>query len=414
MVIESSVRQAGNDPIFKVAGMAKKRCAEIGKDKVINATIGALMEDNGDLVAFDSVYSVFRNLPNSDIASYAAIAGDPAFLEKVQYACFKNHRPKKGYIRAVATPGGTGAVRHAIDNYSGIGDQVLIQDWFWAPYQTIAEENHRKVTTFEMFDAQGNFNTDSYKSKMIELLEKQGRVLSILNTPAHNPTGYSISDEEWTELADFYTETANAHPDWKIIILCDIAYIDFAGADGKCPRKFMEILSGLPENVMILYAYSASKGYTMYGLRNGALLCVAPTEELADEFFASCSFANRGTWSNGTHSAMLTLAKINSDSDLQKNFEDEQKKYRDILGKRAAAFLKSAKEVDLPLCNYRDGFFISIPCNDPAKVRDELIKDDFFIVALKKGLRFAPCAVSEEKCQKAPALIKKALDAVEK
>jgi aromatic-amino-acid transaminase len=30
-------------------------------------------------------------------------------------------------------------------------------------------------------------------------------------------------------------------------------------------------------------------------------------------------------------------------------------------------------------------------------------------VALAKGLRFALCAVNEEKCHKAPALIKKAL-----
>ena len=65
MVIKSAVREAGNDPIFKVSGMAKKRIAEIGKENVINATLGALMDDDGNLVAFDSVYSVFDNLESS-------------------------------------------------------------------------------------------------------------------------------------------------------------------------------------------------------------------------------------------------------------------------------------------------------------------------------------------------------------
>lgn len=37
------------------------------------------------------------------------------------------------------------------------------------------------------------------------------------------------------------------------------------------------------------------------------------------------------------------------------------------------------------------------------------MEKNVFIVALAKGLRFAPCAVSEEKCRKAPQLI---LDAI--
>lgn len=348
MVISSSVREAGNDPIFHIAELAKKRIAEVGHEPVINSTIGSLMDDDGNLVAFDSVYSTFRNLKDTEIAAYASIAGIPEFLENVVYACFKHHKPD-GYIEAVATPGGTGAVRNAIANYSEIGDEVLVQDWHWAPYGTIAQENRRKITTFELFDENGNFNFKSYENKVLELLEKQKRILTILNTPAHNPTGYNISDDEWKQLVEFYTKTANEHPDWRIIVLCDIAYIDFAGK-GESARQFMEILSGMPENVLPLYAYSASKAMTMYGLRNGALLCVAPTQEIADEFKASCSFSNRGTWSNGTRSAQATLAKIISNDQLREAYEAEQADWRDTLQTRAKAFMDSAKEVGLKTC----------------------------------------------------------------
>ena len=61
---------------------------------------------------------------------------------------------------------------------------------------------------------------------------------------------------------------------------------------------------------------------------------------------------------------------------------------------------------------YIDGFFISIPCEDPKAVSEELTKDNVFVVPLKKGLRFAVCAVSEEKCAIAPSIIKNALNHV--
>lgn len=410
MVIESSVRPAGTDPIFRVAGEAGKRIEEIGKEAVTNSTIGALMDDDGNLVTFNAVFDTLKALPNSAISNYAAIAGIPSFKEKVVEACFKSHRPD-AHIRAIATPGGTGALRHSVCNYTEFGDTILVPDWHWAPYGTIAGENRRKVTTFPLFNEQDTFNMEEYQSAILDLLEKQGRVLSIMNTPAHNPTGYSVSDEEWQTLKVFYTETALAHPDWRIIITCDIAYIDFAG-QGEEARAFMEILTGMPENVLVLYAFSASKSFTMYGLRNGALICAAPTEEIANEFEAACTYSNRGTWSNGTRGAMETLVKIYSDEALLQAFIEEQQANRAMLQARAKAFIDAAEACGLETCGYRDGFFISIPCDYAAPVAEKLMEENIFMVALKKGLRFAPCAVSEAKCAAAPAKIKAAMEAV--
>ena len=410
MVIKDAVREAGNDPIFAVAQRASQAIAEYGADNVVDSTLGALFDDEGNLICFDEVYTVLKNLPDAQIAGYAGIPGIPAFRTQVQEACFRDHRPD-AFIEAVATPGGTGAIRNAVANYTNYGDKILLPDWHWAPYQTIAAENRRGFAFFELYDENGDFNMQSNKSGFSELLAKQGRILSILNTPAHNPTGYSISIPEWKELIDFYTTTAKADPEKRIIILVDIAYIDFAG-EGS--RDFMELLAGMPENVLVLYAFSASKGYTMYGLRNGAILCAAPNQETADEFAASCTFSNRGTWSNGTRCAMETLAKINEDTDSLERFLAEQAKYRVLLQKRADAFLGEAERVGLNLCSYRDGFFISIPCDDPKAAAAMLEDQNIFIVALKKGLRFAPCAVAEADCLKVPALIKKAVDAVHK
>jgi len=412
MVIESSVREGGTDPIFRIAGEAAKRTKECGAETVINSTIGALMDDNGELVTFKAVYDTLKALPNHLIAGYAGLAGQPDFLEKIIDACFMSCKPE-GFIRSIATPGGTGAVRHAFYNYTEFGDTILLTDWFWAPYRTIAHENRRNVKTFQMYNEKGTFNLEAYKKGVLELLEKQKRVLTVLNTPAHNPTGYTISDDEWKSIIAFITETALAQPDSKIILLVDLAYIDFAG-EGEDARGFMKLLTGLPHNVLPLFAFSASKSYTMYGLRNGAIICVAPTEEIAQEFVNTCTFSNRGSWSNGTRGAMETITKIFSNEELYNQAMAEQSFYKGILKRRAAAFVEEANKIDLGLATYCDGFFISIPCDYPKEVSDKLMEKNTFVVALGKGLRFAPCAVSEEKCRRAPALILQAINEVKK
>ena len=79
----------------------------------------------------------------------------------------------------------------------------------------------------------------------------------------------------------------------------------------------------------------------------------------------------------------------------------------------AAAFVEEANKIGLEMVTYCDGFFISIPCDKPKEVSSYLMGKNTFVVALGKGLRFAPCAVSEEKCRRSPQLILDAIKAVE-
>ena len=91
---------------------------------------------------------------------------------------------------------------------------------------------------------------------------------------------------------------------------------------------------------------------------------------------------------------------------------DEKKIYKYMLSKRAKAFVESAKKCELDILPYIDGFFISIPCDDPMKACEELAKENLYLVPLKMGLRFAVCAVEKSKCRKAPAIIKEVLDKI--
>ncbi|MEG0663393.1 MAG: aminotransferase class I/II-fold pyridoxal phosphate-dependent enzyme, partial [Anaerovoracaceae bacterium] len=120
------------DKIFAINGRAKAAIAEKGKDGVVNATIGALLDDNGDLAVLSSVLEAVKTLDATDYAEYAPIGGTPAFKEAVKKAVFGEFTPKYN-VEVCATPGGTGAIRNTVSNYSKPGDAVLTSDWFWAP-----------------------------------------------------------------------------------------------------------------------------------------------------------------------------------------------------------------------------------------------------------------------------------------
>ena len=115
------------DKVFGASSRAKAMIAEKGADKVINATIGSLLDDNGRLVVLSSVDKVFRTLKPQDYADYAPIRGIPAFAEAVKKAAFGSYEPK-GFVEAVATPGGTGSLRNVISNYSSPGDKIITSD----------------------------------------------------------------------------------------------------------------------------------------------------------------------------------------------------------------------------------------------------------------------------------------------
>jgi len=407
MVAKHAKWPAKADAIFAIAGKAQEAIKQHGKENVTNSTLGALMDDEGKLIAFDSVFGVLKDMPNEEISAYAPIAGMPQYLEAVEETFFAGYKPD-AHIRTVATPGGTGAIKIAMWNYTEEGDEILTSDWYWSPYKTISEEAGREISTFKLFTEDGNFNTEDFKKRFKEILAKQDRLMTILNTPAQNPTGYSISDEEWDEILAFLKEEAK-NPDKKIVLLVDTAYIDFAGQDNE-RRAFFTKLSDLPDNMFVMAAFSTSKGYTMYGLRLGAIIGWSGNQEIADEFRVAALHSGRANWSNGNRGGMNVVSEIYNNKDLFDKYTVEKNEWKGILRRRAEAFVEAAGKVDLEILPYRDGFFVSLPCNKPYEISDALTQKNIFMVPLAKGVRFAVCAVSEEKCRKAPAIIKEVMD----
>jgi len=397
------------DAIFGATAACNKAAEKYGLDKVTNATIGMMMNDEGGLAVLPTVEKVYRSLETEDMFRYAPIAGLPAYLAEVEKLVFADNRPE-GYVASCATAGGTGAIHHAIANYAEQGTKVLTSDWFWGTYNVIANECGCKLTNYTLFDEDNNFNVAAYANKVSELYKEQDSLLVIINTPAHNPTGFSLTEEDWDHVLALAKKYAARGK--KMSILVDIAYIDFAGERNEV-RRFMKKFSNLPENVLVMFAFSMSKGYSAYGQRTGALVAVSSSEEVITEFSDINKYTSRATWSNSNRAAMTTLVRIQQDDTLRKQYEAERERFYLTIQKRAKVFMQEAGECGLPALPYNGGFFLSVPANDPQAVCNKLHDDLIFAVPLKMGVRVAACCVPEAKMHGVAAKVLKALQAVE-
>ena len=397
------------DKIFGASAAANKAAAAIGADKVTNATIGAILDENEVLVYLPTVEKVYKELPNQELIAYAPISGLPDFLEKVQVAAFGASRPE-GHISAIATAGGTGVIHHAIWNYTSEGDTVLTSDWYWGPYNVLCRDMLRKLDTYQMLDDNLQYNVKALSQKVQEILAKQDNLLIIINTPAHNPTGYSLSDTDWDGVLAMLKEQAGDNK--NIVILVDVAYLDFAGEKEET-RAFFRKFSNLPANIFTVVAYSMSKGFTVYGQRTGAMIGISSSEDVIKEFNDVNQYSSRATWSNINRPCMRTLATIYSNPELLASVEAERTKYYQMIKARADLFSKEANEVGLKMLPYVAGFFLSIPVSDPDAVCDKLHEDNIFAVPLARGVRVAVCAVPLAKIKGMAGKIQKAIEAVE-
>lgn len=392
------------DKIFGISRRANEMIAEKGAEAVTNATIGALLDDEGKLMVLSSVDDTFKKLKPEEYASYAPIGGTPAFKKATIKAALGKYESKR-FVEAVASPGGTGSIRNIVSNYSEPGDKVLTSDWFWAPYKTIATELGRDIATFALFNDERKFNVAAFAEKTKVILEQQERLVIILNTPAHNPTGYALTNEDWEGVAAVMREVP---ADKKVALLIDAAYIDFAGDEDEY-REFLPIVETMPEHILPVIAYSMSKTFTLYGARTGATICLAPTQEIADEFKVCLEFSARGTWSNCSKAGQSIIANIYADEALLEKVTEERKEIRDLLLARGRAFEEASKEAGLEIVPFDAGFFASVPCENPDEVSAKLEKEGIFLVPLAKGIRVSVASISEEKCRMIPARIVNAM-----
>jgi aspartate aminotransferase/aromatic-amino-acid transaminase len=383
------------DKVFKAAVKAKEAKLKFGDDAVVDATLGTLFDEDGKFVAFDSVWTPFKNIDKVQKAKYAGgIQGNPTFREAVKdwlFADFKDDIQ----CEVLATPGGAGAISSTMKNVLNSGEIVLKPSQGWGPYKTMASEFDLVLKSYNMFKGDA-FDLEDFKSSLQAVMDLQGKVLVIINDPCHNPTGYTLTSEEWDSIIDFVNTLSKQGP---VIILNDIAYVDY-NIHGDSWKQHFKKYSKLHKNVMAVIAFSTSKTMTAYGARAGAAVAITKDKEELQKFINAGIYSARSIWSTVNNGAMELFTLVTTKESYRNAFLKEKQAYVDLLQERADIFVNECHEVGLDIYPFKEGFFVTIKIENDIKKEEasQTLQDhNIFTVEVDGGLRIAICSVPKRK-----------------
>lgn len=398
------------DNVFAIAKLAKAAANKDGDENIVNATIGSLYTEAGVIAAFDAVYNTYNKISKEDKAQYSqSITGNQDYKETV-YEWIKGDTDLTLPHQVIATPGGSGAIALTMMNFLDSHMKVLLPDLAWSSYNTMAKNNNLEIVNYKMFAGE-HFNIDSFILESAEIMKQQGKLMVIINDPSHNPSGYSMSIDEWQRVI---AQLNRLSKDGPCILVNDIAYIDYC-IDLKHSRDYLNVFNSISDNVAIIVAFSCSKTLTSYGMRLGAALVMAQNESLVNQIKNTFENSARSIWSNVNNGWMDNFVEvINNDRTA---FLAEKQHYIDLLNQRSNLFLSEAKKVNLPVFPYKEGFFITVKVDntDVCKAYHQaLIQNNIFAVQLNQGIRLAICSVPLIKIKGLALKMKKIYDELEK
>ncbi len=133
-------------------------------------------------------------------------------------------------------------------------------------------------------------------------------------------------------------------------------------------------------------------------MRLGAAIIAHKDPEILENVFNAYDKSCRSYWSNSNNGAM-----VNTVNTLTKNkieFLKEKDFYIKLLKERASIILKEAKEENLDIYPFLEGFFITVKVDNSIKniYHQELLNNDIYTVMVNNGIRIAICSLPTNKC----------------
>jgi len=382
-VIPSARGRAGNDPIFALNAEARERAA--AGESILNATLGALITDDGQLGVMPSVLEAFRSATGSGSAGYAPISGAPAYRQAVIQELFGDTGLAERAV-AVSTPGGTGAVYEAVVNFLEPGQSLLTSSYYWGPYAHITRHSGRGLDTFPMFTSDGAFDVEGLAAGLERHASTQGRALVVLNFPCHNPTGYTLGHGEWRRIAEIVRRVGSSVP---VSVLVDAAYMSFAG---DAEKGWVNALPSLLEASTVLVAWTASKAFAQYGSRVGALVGLHRDPTELDQIANALGYSCRATWSNCNHLGQLAVTELLTDPALRERSDAERGELIALLQERIDVFNELAAEAGLSTPRYDSGFFVAVFTRDAEATAAKMRSRGVYVTPIDGAVRVALCS----------------------
>ncbi|VDS07993.1 Aromatic-amino-acid aminotransferase [Paracoccus haematequi] len=256
--------------------------------------------------------------------AYTGLAGETDYRDAMARMVLRDVPSDR--LASLATVGGTGAIRQALElaRLANPGVTVHVSNPTWPNHLSIMKFMGLPFVEYRYFDAETRgVDFDGLKAD----IAKAGKGdIVLLHGCCHNPTGANLTPEQWAEIAAIL-EKSGAIP------LIDLAYQGFGDgldADAEATRL---IAARLPE---VLIAASCSKNFGIYRERTGILFALAENSAARDLAQGSMAFLNRQNYSFPPDHGSRIVSTILTDEALRADWAAELEEVRNtMLGLRA-------------------------------------------------------------------------------
>ncbi|KJZ17978.1 amino acid aminotransferase [Loktanella sp. S4079] len=304
-------------PADKILALMAKYKEDPRTDKV-DLGVGVYKDASGNTPVMRAVKEAERRiLADQSSKAYTGLAGDPAFGDAMRELVLADS-VAADRVAAVATPGGTGAIRQALELIKMAAPEatVWLSNPTWPNHPSIIKYLGMKMAEYRYFDEETRGVDFDGLLADLDTVAKGDVVL--LHGCCHNPTGANLSAEQMTQVIE-KLKSKGAVP------LVDIAYQGFGDGLDADAQATRQIASSF-DNVLI--AASCSKNFGIYRERTGILMAIAKDPEQKALAQQTLAFLNRQNYSFPPDHGARVVTTILNDAALRADWEAELEETR--------------------------------------------------------------------------------------
>jgi aspartate/tyrosine/aromatic aminotransferase len=283
----------------------------------IDLGVGVYKDATGLTPVMRAVKAAEKKLWETEVTkTYTGLAGEPAFNLAAARMILGDAVPMDR-VASVATPGGTGAIRQALEliKLASPKATVWLSNPTWPNHPSIIRYLGMKMAEYRYFDA------ETRGIDFAGLIADLGRVapgdVVLLHGCCHNPTGANLNAVEWAAVADVLAAR-------RAIPFIDLAYQGFGDGLEEDAAATRMIAARFDQ---VLIAASCSKNFGIYRERTGVLIALSDAGQRAT-VQGNLAFLNRQNFSFPPDHGARLVTMILEDDALRADWRAELEEVR--------------------------------------------------------------------------------------
>ena len=326
----------------------------------VNATIG-IATDNKKALSLPTINEVIKELSTAEYLPYSPTPGLLKIRELWKEKILKeNSTINSKYLSLpMVTTGITQGIDIVANLFSEKDDALLLPNLFWQNYaQIFTIKLGNNIYKYNQFDNENNFNLADFKHTLYNI--KENKISIILNFP-NNPTGYTPSTEELTQLVSIIDVFAKENPNKNLIIISDDAYFGlFFEENHKTPTLSATYKLVDNNNCLVVKLDGITKEYYGWGLRVGFITYYTSDDELRKIALEKTQGYLRSTTSSPSNLSQQIALRLLESSQVK-----QEKTYNDSIIEERYRILKEAivkynLDDDVTILPFNSGYFFTI------------------------------------------------------